>query len=129
MARITKRTISPYKGKVIDLTVEGSHTYNIESLGVHNSAAGSLAAYALGITQVDPIKYDLLFSRFLQTGERVGFVDNNRGRPVESDFVELSASDGRTITLDTRLSVFVNRNGNKLEVLVKDIIEGDVLLD
>jgi len=30
------------------------------------SAAGSLTAYALGITQIDPIKYDLLFSRFLR---------------------------------------------------------------
>jgi len=30
------------------------------------SAAGSLVAYALGITQVDPIRYDLLFSRFLR---------------------------------------------------------------
>jgi len=29
------------------------------------SAAGSLLAYALNITQVDPIKHDLLFSRFL----------------------------------------------------------------
>jgi DNA polymerase-3 subunit alpha len=31
------------------------------------SAAGSLVAYVLGITQVDPIKYDLLFSRFLRS--------------------------------------------------------------
>ena len=30
------------------------------------SAAGSLVAYALNITQIDPIKYDLLFSRFLR---------------------------------------------------------------
>ena len=30
------------------------------------SAAGSLVAYALGITQVDPIKWGLLFSRFLR---------------------------------------------------------------
>lgn len=30
------------------------------------SAAGSLVSYALGITQVDPIKYGLLFSRFLR---------------------------------------------------------------
>jgi DNA polymerase-3 subunit alpha len=30
------------------------------------SAAGSLVAYALGITQVDPIEYGLLFSRFLR---------------------------------------------------------------
>ncbi len=32
------------------------------------SAAGSLVAYALGITQIDPIKYGLLFSRFLSMG-------------------------------------------------------------
>ena len=31
------------------------------------SAAGSLVAYCLGITQVDPIKYGLLFSRFLRS--------------------------------------------------------------
>lgn len=31
------------------------------------SAGGSLVAYALGITQVDPIKYSLLFSRFLRS--------------------------------------------------------------
>jgi DNA polymerase III subunit alpha len=32
------------------------------------SAAGSLVAYALGITKVDPIKYGLLFERFLNPG-------------------------------------------------------------
>jgi len=31
------------------------------------SAAGSLVSYTLGITQVDPIKYGLLFSRFLRS--------------------------------------------------------------
>ena len=31
------------------------------------SAAGSLVAFSLGITQVDPIKYNLLFSRFLRS--------------------------------------------------------------
>ncbi len=31
------------------------------------SAAGSLVAYALGITQIDPLKYGLLFSRFLRS--------------------------------------------------------------
>lgn len=34
------------------------------------SGAGSLVAYALGITDIDPIKYDLLFERFLNP-ERV----------------------------------------------------------
>lgn len=30
------------------------------------SAAGSVVAYCLGITQIDPIKYDLLFERFFE---------------------------------------------------------------
>lgn len=35
------------------------------------SAGGSLVAYLLGITQIDPIKYNLLFERFLNEG-RIG---------------------------------------------------------
>ena len=38
------------------------------------SAAGSLVAYVLGITEVDPLKYDLLFERFLNP-ERVSLPD------------------------------------------------------
>lgn len=43
------------------------------------SGAGSLVLYALGITDLDPIKYELLFERFLNP-ERPGFPD------VDSDF-------------------------------------------
>ena len=38
------------------------------------SGAGSLAAYCVGITQVDPLRYDLLFERFLNP-ERVSMPD------------------------------------------------------
>src|SRR5713101_8353967 len=38
------------------------------------SAAGSLVAYALGITDVDPLKFDLLFERFLNP-ERISMPD------------------------------------------------------
>lgn len=38
------------------------------------SAAGSLVAYCLGITEIDPLKYDLLFERFLNP-ERVSMPD------------------------------------------------------
>ena len=34
------------------------------------STAGSLVAYCLGITEVDPIKYDLLFERMLNPGRK-----------------------------------------------------------
>ncbi len=53
------------------------------------SAAGSLVAYAMGITDVDPLQYDLLFERFLNP-ERISMPDidvdfcmNNRGRVIE----------------------------------------------
>ncbi len=38
------------------------------------SAAGSLVAYALGVTKIDPLKFDLLFERFLNP-ERVSMPD------------------------------------------------------
>lgn len=50
------------------------------------SAAGSVVAYCLGITQIDPIKYDLLFERFLNPDRislpdiDVDFDDDGRGR-------------------------------------------------
>lgn len=53
------------------------------------SAAGSLVSYCLGITDVDPIKYNLLFERFLNP-ERVtmpdidtDFPDTRRGEVIE----------------------------------------------
>ncbi|MCM1290644.1 MAG: DNA polymerase III subunit alpha [Prevotella sp.] len=50
-----------------------------EKLGVsvgpgRGSAAGSCAAYCLGITQIDPVKYDLLFERFLNP-DRISLPD------------------------------------------------------
>ncbi|MCX6411922.1 MAG: DNA polymerase III subunit alpha, partial [Actinobacteria bacterium] len=44
-----------------------------EGIGVgpgRGSAAGSLVAYCLEITDVDPIRYDLLFERFLNPGRK-----------------------------------------------------------
>lgn len=63
--RLKNRSIVPYKGEVVDLCVEGSHTYNVEGIAVHNSGGGSLVAYVLHITDLDPIRWDLPFARFL----------------------------------------------------------------
>ncbi|MGX7108581.1 DNA polymerase III subunit alpha [Facklamia miroungae] len=41
------------------------HSHAIRTGPGRGSAAGSLVAYLLGITKVDPIEYDLLFERFL----------------------------------------------------------------
>jgi DNA polymerase-3 subunit alpha len=55
------------------------------------SAAGSAVAYCVGITNVDPIKYDLLFERFLNP-ERVSMPDididfDDEGRQKVIDYV------------------------------------------
>ena len=60
-----------------------------EDLGVwvgpgRGSAAGSVVAYCLGITKIDPLKYDLLFERFLNP-DRVNLPD------IDTDFDD----DGR----------------------------------
>ncbi len=53
------------------------------------SAAGSVVAYCLGITRIDPLKYDLLFERFLNP-DRISlpdidtdFDDDGRGRVLQ----------------------------------------------
>ena len=55
------------------------------------SAAGSAVAYALGITNVDPLKYDLLFERFLNP-DRISMPDidvdfDDAGRESVLDYV------------------------------------------
>ncbi len=53
------------------------------------SAAGSLVAYSLGITNVNPLDYDLLFERFLNPARKsmpdidVDFADDQRGDVIE----------------------------------------------
>ncbi len=53
------------------------------------SAAGSLVAYSLGITDIDPLKYDLLFERFLNPERKTmpdidtDFPDNRRDEVIE----------------------------------------------
>ncbi|NBT57292.1 PHP domain-containing protein [bacterium] len=51
--------------EVYDIEVENNSNYLTNSFLVHNSAVGALTCYCLGITDVDPIEHDLLFSRFL----------------------------------------------------------------
>ena len=53
------------------------------------SAAGSLVAYVLGITDLDPLKYGLIFERFLNPGRKeppdidIDFPDNRRDEVVD----------------------------------------------
>lgn len=58
-----------YSGKVYDLQVENDPSFTTANFIAHNSAAGSLVSYLLGITRIDPLGYntnvELMFERFL----------------------------------------------------------------
>lgn len=69
------------------------------------SGVGSIIAYAIGITDVDPLKYDLLFERFLHT-ERVSapdfdvdFADDRREEVI--DYVRRRYSDPCVVKIVT----------------------------
>ena len=80
------------------------------------SAAGSLVAYVLGITNIDPIKYNLLFNRFLSP-QREGAPD------IDSDI----ADRDKLIDLlrekfgEENVVPISNYNTFKLKSLVKDV--------
>ena len=93
------------------------------------SAAGSLVAYVLGITQVDPIRYGLLFERFLNP-ERVSmpdidtdFPDNRRQEVI--DYVYRKYGRDHTaniVTFGTLKARQALRDvGRVLEIPVRDI--------
>lgn len=69
------------------------------------SGAGSLVAYAIGITNIDPLKFDLLFERFLHE-ERVtapdfdvDFADDRRGDVIE--YVRQKYGEKRVVKIVT----------------------------
>jgi DNA polymerase III subunit alpha len=61
------KKFAPYFLMVRNIT-NYAHQHDILMSPGRGSAAGSLVAYALGITQVDPIKHGLLFFRFIDGG-------------------------------------------------------------
>lgn len=61
---IGEKNFAPYFLVVADIVQQAPRTCG------RGSAAASLVSYTLGITHVDPIKYDLFFDRFLNPGRK-----------------------------------------------------------
>ncbi|MBR7744430.1 DNA polymerase III subunit alpha [Phycicoccus sp. BSK3Z-2] len=104
-----------YEGTVYNLTVTGDHTYVAEGVAVHNcgyflvvadfitwakdngirvgpgrgSGAGSMCAYAMKITDLDPVPHGLIFERFLNPERQsmpdfdVDFDERRRGEVIK----------------------------------------------
>lgn len=78
------------------------------------SAGGCLVLYLLGITLIDPIKYDLLFERFLLP-ERAGLYPSDVtiiGDDVDSNqYIEVTLENHKTYKIDKDAQLLVKRAG------------------
>ncbi len=93
------------------------------------SAAGSVVSYALGITNIDPLKYDLLFERFLNP-ERISLPDididfcyERRGEVIDYVVKKYSKENvAQIITFGTMMAKAVIRDtGRALGIAYADV--------
>lgn len=110
------------------------------------SAAGSLVSYTLGITEIDPIKYDLSFERFLnkdrvtlpdidtdieylRRDEVVEYVKNKYGRDKVANIITFGTLLPKQVIRDVaRVLVISNDKIEKIIKLIKDKDTFDDLL-
>lgn len=97
------------------------------------SAAGSLLLYLFGITLIDPIKYNLIFERFLLP-ERAGLSPADTtiiGNDIDSShYFELTLDNGKTIKVDYDAEFMVQRAGEEdpVRVYADELQEGDEII-
>lgn len=114
--KIEGKRYHQYKGKVYDLEVSTSdHSYIVNNVVVHNSAAGCFVAFLLGITKIDPLQYGLLFERFLNEGRL--------GKVVSESFIILNDS----VEFKKGKVLQVTREGQNLSLPVEELKKGDYI--
>ena len=91
------------------------------------SAAGALTLYVLGITLIDPLRFNLIFERFLLP-ERAGLEPREVtviGNDMkEKEYIEIQLEEKKLrVPLDAEF--MVNRDGNEMKVLATDLQPGD----
>lgn len=97
------------------------------------SAGGCLLSYLLGITQIDPMPYSLLFERFILP-ERGGLepadvtiIGNDLSR---KNYVEIEFEDGKKLCFASDAEFLVNRDGKEVSVLADELTpDDDVIFD
>ena len=94
------------------------------------SAGGCLVLYLLGITLIDPIKYNLLFERFLLP-ERAGLYPSQAtivGDDIEStNYISVELENNKTYKIDKDAQLLVIREGYEepLVIYADELKEGD----
>lgn len=92
------------------------------------SAGGCLISYLIGITHIDPIKWGLIFERFLLP-ERAGLEPCDVTKMMASvksrEYVELELENGYTYKFDIDAELIVRRGDREEIVYADELIEGD----
>ena len=102
------------------------------------SAAGSLAAYSLGITDIDPIRYDLLFERFLNPERKsmpdidvdfcmqgrdrvIDYVSNKYGKDKVAQIITFGRMQAKAVVRDVaRVLGFPYAEADRIAKLIPD---------
>ena len=97
------------------------------------SAGGSLLLYVMGITNIDPIKYGLIFERFLLP-ERGGLEScqvTKVAQPIQSDnYIEMELDNGKTYKFDVDAKFRIKRGSEELDVYADELqIDDDIVWD
>ena len=108
LAQIKKAGFTDYFLIVADL-VHGARALGVSVGPGRGSAAGSIVAYLLGITGIDPIEHGLLFERFINP-ERVSMPDidldfDDEERPRVFEYLRQRYGDERTSQVSTSLNL------------------------
>ncbi len=126
MLRLDKEVDVLKKGDVIDYFLDLYNTIEYARdkgylVGIgRGSAGGSIVAYLLGIIQIDPLEFDLLFERFLNSG-RMGSLE-------EKPAFELEMEDGSKLKFVEGSILKIRRSGKEIAIFVKELKEGDELI-
>lgn len=119
-----------------DMVKEAKKRGIVTGIG-RGSAGGSLVSYLLGIISIDPIKYDLIFSRFL-VPERCGlnWVDDVTiiGDDIEiksnENYVEIKLEGGKTIKVFQDAELRIKRGDKEMTVYADELSpEDDIIID
>jgi DNA polymerase-3 subunit alpha len=114
------------KGDVIDyflvqrdIIAEAKKEGMLTGIG-RGSAGGSLVSYLLGIIQIDPIEFDLLFERFLNVG-RMGELRDCPAFEIKTDLETIILTEGSLIK--------IVRNQKESIIFVEELLEGDKIIN
>jgi hypothetical protein len=90
------------------------------TLGVgRGSVGGSLIAYCVGLIKIDPIEYNLLFSRFLNEARII--------KEIEKNMIVLDTDEGEVV-LEPKKEVNILRNSKKMSILAEELELNDEIL-